>query len=196
MKLWDMPTAQAQWYDRLVALYSEPHRRYHNLQHLAECLREFDTVRHLIKDPRAVELALWFHGAIYDPRAHDNEERSAALARNCLAQATSDELFIESVAQGILATKHLANPDSGDMRILVDIDLSILGQPAKRFNEYEKAVREEYAWVPSEVFRSKRAEILEIFLRRPRLYATDWFFAKYEERARSNLTHSVAALRR
>src|SRR5687767_6949665 len=75
------------WYDRLTAAYAERHRHYHNQQHIAECLAEFDAARHLVRQPEAIELALWFHDAVYNPRAGDNEERSAALAKACLDEA-------------------------------------------------------------------------------------------------------------
>src|SRR5215471_11669866 len=86
-KLWQAAGAAGDasaWYQRLTHAYAEPQRHYHNQQHIAECLAEFDAARQLAKQPDAVELALWFHDAVYDPRAPDNEERSAALARECL----------------------------------------------------------------------------------------------------------------
>lgn len=72
------------WYDRLAVAYAKPERHYHNGRHVRECLREFEPVRHLAIEPAAVELALWFHDAVCDPRANDNEHRSAGLARQCL----------------------------------------------------------------------------------------------------------------
>jgi predicted metal-dependent HD superfamily phosphohydrolase len=71
----------------LVAHYSEPHRAYHNLAHVMDCLDQFEPVRHLAQDAAAVEIAIWYHDVIYDPRAKDNEERSADIAA-----AVMDEL--------------------------------------------------------------------------------------------------------
>jgi len=85
--------AAAQWYDRLLELYSEPHRHYHNAQHITDCLKEFDSVRDAAQEPLAVELAIWFHDAIYNPRAGDNEERSAELA------AQFDEKIIDALLE-------------------------------------------------------------------------------------------------
>ena len=56
-------------YDNLIARYSEPHRAYHTLEHIGHCLDEFEQVRHLATNPDAVELALWYHDAIYDTKA-------------------------------------------------------------------------------------------------------------------------------
>lgn len=61
--------------------------------------------------------------------------------------------------------------------------------------QHEEQIRREYAWVPAGVFAFKRAEILERFLARERIFAADWFHAKYEQRARRNLEASISALR-
>jgi predicted metal-dependent HD superfamily phosphohydrolase len=81
-------------------------------------------------------------------------------------------------------------------RLLVDIDLSILGATPERFDEYEVQVRQEYAWVPGPLFRRKRGEILQAFLVRPSIYSMPWFRQRLEAQARSNLQRSVARLRR
>ena len=88
----------AGWYERLTAAYAEPHRHYHNQQHIAECLAEFDQARHLALQPEAVELALWFHDAVYDPKAGDNEEQSAALAQRCLTKPERAERLPKPLA--------------------------------------------------------------------------------------------------
>ena len=82
------------WYERLAAAYGEPHRQYHNRQHIAECLREFDEIRDLCQNAPALEFGIWFHDAIYDPTASDNEEKSADLAARCLAQVSPDRCEI------------------------------------------------------------------------------------------------------
>jgi predicted metal-dependent HD superfamily phosphohydrolase len=151
------PGAHAGWYERLTAAYAEAHRHYHNQQHIAECLAQFDAARHLARDPIAVELALWFHDAVYDPRKADNEEQSAALAKRCLAELGLGDALAETVAALIMTTKtHGVRADS-DAALTVDIDLSILGQDEKRFSEYEQQICREYAWVPQLVFTAKRA---------------------------------------
>jgi predicted metal-dependent HD superfamily phosphohydrolase len=180
------------WYPYLTQLYSEPHRRYHTLQHLSECLNEFDASKDLACDVVAVEFAIWFHDAVYDPHASDNEERSAELARKCLSEGGARPDLVAAVVTLVIATKNHIVSDHPDSALLIDIDLSILGQPVARFVEYERQVREEYAWVPKILFKRKRAAILRNFLDRPRLYNTDLFFRKYEESARANLRKSLS----
>ena len=94
----------------------------------------------------------------------------------------------------ILATRHDVSPPAGDTALLVDVDLAILGSPAERFDEYERQVRQEYSWVPGFLFKRKRREILEEFLRRPALYNTEHFRSRYDAAARANLTRSIQQL--
>jgi predicted metal-dependent HD superfamily phosphohydrolase len=190
------PTANAgPVYRALVLRYSEPHRHYHNLQHLAECLIEFDSASHLASDPVAVELAIWFHDANYDTHAPDNEERSADFTRQCIKQAKGSAVLCEAVAALVMSTKTHEPSAHPDAALLIDVDLSILGQPQDRFQEYETQIRREYDWVPESTFASKRAEILEQFLGRGSIYATEQFFMKYEQQALSNLRDSIRALK-
>jgi predicted metal-dependent HD superfamily phosphohydrolase len=182
--------------DRLLAAWSEPQRRYHTLRHLGDCLALFEATAHLATQPADVEIALWFHDAIYDLKARDNEARSAAWAEEALADAQVAPEARERVHALIMATCHAALPATDDERLLVDIDLSILGATPERFDEYEVQVRQEYAWVPGPLFRRKRREILQAFLARPSLYSTPWFRQRLEAQTRNNLQRSVARLRR
>jgi len=182
-------------YQELIALYSQPHRHYHNLRHISECLREFDSARQLARELVAVELAVWFHDAIYDTHAGDNEERSAELAKRSIREAGGSAASCDAVAALVLATKAHDPWLHPDAPLLVDVDLSILGKPEPRFQEYEAQIRHEYEWVPDATFAAKRAEILERFLARERIYSTESFFSKYEQRARLNIRNSIRNLR-
>jgi predicted metal-dependent HD superfamily phosphohydrolase len=186
----------ATWYDRLVTAHSEPQRHYHTLRHIGECLAELDQAHALARQPIAVEWAIWFHDAVYDPKASDNEEQSAALAQHCLRDCAIHGPRADEVTRLILATKHSGASSDQDEALVVDIDLSILGRDEERFREYEDQIRREYAWVPLDVYAVKRAEILQRFLGRERLFSSDWFFERYETQARRNLAASIGALRR
>jgi predicted metal-dependent HD superfamily phosphohydrolase len=139
-------------------------------------------------------LAIWFHDAVYDPKAADNEERSANMAKLCLAEAGLETSLTTTLISLIMATKsHL--PTDPDSRVLVDVDLSIFGQGDARFFDYEKQIRLEYLWVPQTVFNSKRAEILQRFLDREHIFQTASFRKRYETQARKNLQRSIARLK-
>lgn len=178
----------------LEARWREPHRHYHTIQHLDECLALLDSVRGEAVRPEEVEAALWLHDAVYDPPAADNEERSAALAAELLAAGGVEGEVIARVRTMILATRHDATPPPGDAALVCDIDLAILGADQARFDEYERQVRDEFAWVPDPIFRARRLEILRTLMARPQLFATPSLRARFEERARANLTRSIAQL--
>ena len=180
--------------DEIIATWSEPQRRYHTLRHLVDCLGLFEATLHLAERPAEVEMALWFHDAIYDLKAKDNEVRSAAWASQALSDAGVSALVCSRVHDLVMFTCHDADATSSDGRLLVDIDLSILGADPERFDEYEVQVRQEYAWVPGLLFRRKRREILQGFLARRGIYGTAWFRQRFEAAARENLQRSIARL--
>lgn len=179
---------------RLLAAYKEPQRKYHTLQHLAECLDLLARHRHVAVEPAEIEAALWFHDAVYDVTAHDNEARSAAWAVEELSAAGVSAERVEHVRAHILATRHAALPKSQDQQLLVDIDLAILGASRARFEEYEVQVRAEYAWVPEPIFRQRRSEILAEFLAREPIYNTASLRKILEHQARENLAYSLQQL--
>lgn len=181
--------------DRLLDAWSEQQRQYHTARHLADCLSLLEPVLELAEQPAEVEIALWFHDAVYALRAGDNEAQSAAWATRALLAAGVDVERVARVDALVLATRHAALPATPDERLLVDIDLAILGADRERFDEYEVQVRQEYSWVPGPLFRRKRREILAGFLARSRIYSTPYFIERLEAPARANLEHSLRQLR-
>lgn len=141
-----------------------------------------------------LEIALWYHDAVYDPRSTDNEARSAAMAQRDLQAARVAPSRIEAIDQLIMATKHDGTVETPDAALLVDIDLSILGRSRDEFEQYDQAIRAEYAWVPEDEYRAGRSAVLERFLARPAIYATTWFRARYEKIARRNLALALEQL--
>lgn len=194
MSQWGAPGSDDTYF-RLLAIYSEPHRRYHTAEHIDDCLAQLDDALPIAEAPEEVELALWFHDAIYDATSSKNEARSAQWASEFLKSADVSEERSSRVAAYILATRHSAEPLAGDAALVVDIDLSILGREMPEFETYEKAIREEYKWVPMLIYRRKRIEILQSFLDRPAIYQTRYFGKRFEQRARENLQWAIQQLR-
>ncbi len=174
-------------FDELVRRYSEPHRSYHNLDHIIRCLSEFDRARHLAKRPDEVEAALFFHDAVSDAGADDNEEQSAILASRTLAAAGVDAAVARRIADLILATTHRDRPDDPDAQFVVDVDLAGLADPREEFLATSRRVREEVRGVSDEDFAASRREFLGALLTRESIYATSRFRERLEERARANL---------
>ncbi|HET9913128.1 MAG TPA: hypothetical protein VFQ13_14630 [Anaerolineales bacterium] len=181
-------------FDELIQAYSSTDRFYHNLTHIHSCFSIFDQTKFLAVHPEEVELAIWFHDAIYDTRRDDNEQKSAEWAEKIISQFGLSSSATERVSGLILATRHRAEVWDTDAQLVVDVDLSILGADPETFWRYEENIRKEYAWVPESLFRSKRAEILRSFLNREYIYYHKQYRGMFEEKARSNLKQAVAKL--
>ncbi|RVC62617.1 hypothetical protein [Mesorhizobium sp.] len=185
--------------NELSSLYRAPDRHYHSLAHIEAMLALAGEYKALLHDPVAVDAAIWFHDAIYDSRAKDNEAKSAALAEQKLAGRT-DAGRIGRIAAMILATATHELPSSGDAdfirdtALLLDMDLAILGAAPDTFDTYERAVRQEYQWVEEPMWRAGRGAVLKSFIARPHIFHTDEFRQRFEPRARQNLARSLQAL--
>jgi len=188
--------AEAQ-FEKLAQAHETPPRAYHNLNHIEACLKELDEVRALAEHPNEVELAIWFHDAIFDPKARDNELQSAGLAAEILSALGASSERIENVQVLILATRHDPSIplDTRDEKLLADIDLAILGKPPEIFDGYERQIREEYSWVPWDVYCEKRGHALKAFHARTRIYFTPEFQDRYDQQARRNLERSIDRLK-
>ncbi len=182
-------------FDALLAAWGEPARVYHGTAHLIDCLTQLDSAPGEGGDRRIVEAALWYHDAVYDPRATGNETRSAARAVRALETASVPPGVRAEVVRLILLTRHAAPAEDPSGRLVCDVDLSILGRDAEVFAEFERRIRTEYSWVPEATYRSVRADILEGFLRRSPLFLTEHFRRRYEAQARRNLAGAIARLR-
>ena len=193
MRAVDLPDSKAT-FEALDAAYREPHRHYHTTRHIADCLEKFDVLRGAAERPGAIELALWFHDAVYEPYRSGNEEKSAEWAAKFLRDAGACDALVARVRDLVLATRHDAIASDGDTAIMVDVDLSILGANRDRYDAFELKVRAEYRWVPRPLYRRERRKILESFLRRQRIFGTDEFFHRYESAARENLARAIGNL--
>jgi len=150
----------------------------------------------IVKNPIALNCAIWYHDAVYNPLAKDNEEKSAEYAYNSLLKIKFGKRFAEKVKNLVLATKPGNYPlNDSDSRLLADIDLSIFGKSTNEFDIYEKNIRKEYQMIPDSRFKKGRIEILKSILQRPSVYYTDFFRKKYELSARKNLARSIENLR-
>jgi predicted metal-dependent HD superfamily phosphohydrolase len=183
----------------LTALYQDGSRHYHDLAHIDALLTLAAEHRASLSDPELVEAAIWFHDAIYDSRAKDNEAKSAELARDRLT-GRLEPVRLDRAAAMILATATHEMPqieDAGfrsDTALFLDMDLSILAAPSEVFDAYEAAIRREYAWVPEEAWVAGRSAVLRAFLNRPNIYHSEDFRDRFEKQARDNINRSLASL--
>ncbi|WP_091666654.1 HD domain-containing protein [Micromonospora auratinigra] len=188
------PAAVLRAGDRLLAGWREPHRHYHGVPHLRAVLDVVDAYAGAAGRPELVRLAAWAHDAVYDPRAGGdaNERASAELAGELLADAGLPAPAVAEVRRLVLLTAgHAVGPDDPDGALLCDADLAILGADPDAYDGYAAAVRREYAHVPEETFRPARARVLRALLALPTLYRLPAPHARWESRARANLTREL-----
>jgi predicted metal-dependent HD superfamily phosphohydrolase len=181
-------------FEGLVRAYSASGRFYHNLAHVQDCLSVFDKTESLAIHPAEVELAIWFHDAVYDVRRNDNEQKSAEWAQEVMKESGLRSDIAERVSNSILATRHNPRVTDRDAQLMVDVDLSILGRESNTFWRYEENIRKEYAWVPEVLFREKRVEILRGFLESQHIYYHENYREMFEFKARANLEQAIERL--
>ncbi|MEP6463754.1 MAG: metal-dependent phosphohydrolase [Frankiaceae bacterium] len=171
----------------LLARYAEPHRHYHDRQHLTEVLTALD----LLGASNTARLAAWFHDAVYDPRRGDNEDRSASLAVELLGKHLPTEQVADVARLVRLTAAHDPAAGDADGAALCDADLAILGAHPTRYGQYATAVRAEYAHVPAADFARGRAAILRDLLNREVLYRTLIARSRWEQAARANVSREL-----
>lgn len=187
----------APYADDLLRRWQEPQRHYHTLTHLTAVLDHVDVLAEYAADPDTVRLAAWFHDAVYLPDRSENEERSARLAERALPEAGVPAGTTAEVARLVrLTVTHDASGDDRDGRVLSDADLAILAAPPSAYAAYTAGVREEYHFVPSDLFRTGRSDVLRQLLALPRLFRTPYGERHWEATARYNLTAELEMLSR
>jgi predicted metal-dependent HD superfamily phosphohydrolase len=189
----DSPTSRTEW-SALVAAWSEPHRRYHDLAHLAAVLGLVGELGEAA-DLHAVRLAAWYHDAVYDPQRSDNEEVSAQRARAGLRGLVDDERAAEVERLVLLTAGHDPAPEDRNGAVLCDADLAVLAAPAESYAAYASAVRAEYGHLSDDDFTAGRTAVLEHLLALPTLYRTTGA-QPWTEAARANMGAELVLLRR
>jgi predicted metal-dependent HD superfamily phosphohydrolase len=185
------PAAVADAGRELLRRWSEPHRRYHDVEHLATVLSIVDE----LGAPAEVRLAAWYHDAVYDPRSADNEERSARLAVDGLTALGVARRQVDEVARLVrLTAGHDPAHDDINGALLCDADLAVLARSTDDYDRYAAAIREEYSHVPEDAFRAGRAAVLQHLLDLPALYRLPRLHSRWEEPARANLRRELNAL--
>ncbi|SHK42583.1 Predicted metal-dependent phosphohydrolase, HD superfamily [Roseomonas rosea] len=196
-----MFTRLAMIQDDLRARLAEPHRAYHGQDHIDSLLAQLQADPSVFQAPEAVELAIWFHDAVYMPGAPDNERRSAALLRHALDGLAAPALVQAAEAMVLATERHavppgLPAPLAADLAAFLDLDLSILGAPPQEYDRYAAAVAREFQPVAGkEGYRQGRAAFLrQALLRETPLFHTAPARAALEDAARANMQRELDAL--
>jgi len=186
-------SAEQVW-QKLQQHYTEPHRHYHTLAHLAQCLGELDSAKEYVVEFSATELAIWFHDIIYHYGARDNEILSAAYLRNVAGPAMSTPL-INRVCEFIIATQHTGAAKDAATAYVVDIDLSGFGLPWEKYLADSDALRKEAESVSDERYYQGKLRFLSELQCWPSLFQSPFFRDRLESTAQSNISRYAAGLR-
>lgn len=186
--------------DGLRNRYAEPHRAYHGQAHIDAMLAGLRQAVTAFADVEAAELAVWFHDAIYDPAASDNEGRSACLMLDQLA-GLADPALLQRAAIMIRATATHAVPSglapdlARDAALFLDLDLAVLGADPGTYDAYERGIAAEYVPIHGEPrFRAGRHAFLQGLITRPRLFLTDEAHVRLDGPARANISRTLREL--
>ncbi len=177
----------------LDELYREDSRYYHTWGHITQLLLDFDLVQSHFHNPNAVEMAIWFHDAIYEMGASDNERRSADLFLS-LSEGILDERMRAYIDDLIMVTVHSRCPELHDGQMLVDIDLLSFGSESERFWRDNQNVRKEAQRQSDDEFYPKQIAFLKHLLSRDKLYYSGYFHQRYEDTARHNINIYLESL--
>ncbi|QOD12389.1 hypothetical protein IEE84_10995 [Psychrobacter sp. 28M-43] len=186
------------WQD-IVTRYGEPQRAYHTLNHIEQLLVQFDNIKHVLAEPHIIALALYYHDVIYDPTRSDNELKSAEFATDALRPYLNPKQCRQIHALIMMTANHqidmLVERDKyNDAAYLLDVDLSILGAPWSAYEQYAKAIRQEYKYVADDNYRDGRTAVLQGLLAHPKLYLTDHYYNQLETQARANIKLELTSL--
>jgi predicted metal-dependent HD superfamily phosphohydrolase len=179
---------------RLLASWSEPHRRYHGVGHLRDILAHVEELAGYADDADAVRLAAWYHDSVY-AGLPDDEERSARRAEDDLSGLGLEPQLIDEVARLVRMTiTHDPAPGDHNAEVLSDADLASLAVPWERYALNTAAIRAEYAHIPDDVFRKGRLQVLVGLLDGPGVFRTEQARQQWEGPAQGNLRAELATL--
>ena len=183
-------------FDLLRIAYTSSNRAYHNEEHIAHCLKELESARHLAKEPHAVEMALWCHDVIYVVGEKSNEELSSHWAYDIAVKYMSMGAdFGEQTKKLILLTETESIPEGIDSMIVHDCDWAILGSRPRDYDDYERGIMREFGAIMSaKAYRQGRIEFLRSVLGPEPIFHVDRFREKYEKKARQNVRRALSRL--
>lgn len=182
--------------DHILYHYSEENRKYHNLNHINHCINTLVLAINSGMTPVLIPeiiIALFFHDLIYDTHKLDNEDRSAIIT-SCILRSAGASMEQSSRICAMIRLSHhkeIYEVLNFDQMIMLDVDLSILGEKDEEFFKYDTQIRQEYSWIPDDIYNFQRINILQKFLDRKSIYHTQYFIDSYESKARDNLNAAI-----
>lgn len=185
-------------WQQILQHYSEPHRHYHNLAHVAAMFKLGDQYIASLRNPAVVGFAIIYHDIVYNTAQDNNEEQSAAIARDHLSKLTVKASVIDLVEKFILATKTHSITEGfeqgNDLAYFLDFDLSVLGAHWDAYRDYSVNIRKEFSQYPDITYKTGRRHALIRLHKKEDLYFTSPFKDEFSSNARQNLHRELHTL--
>jgi pantetheine-phosphate adenylyltransferase len=146
---------------QLLFRWREPHRYYHTEAHLQFLLEKIDHLHAAgqinAQEQQTLQMVAFFHDAVYDPTAGDNEEQSARL----FTEFTQPRSDADLIRQMILDTKtHLSSHPLS--RAFIDLDMWIVTDAGLvPMLAWERGIAREFQFIDYGMYREGRAALLE-----------------------------------
>ena len=191
------PQAGTQLFKEIQRTYSEPHRYYHNLNHLNQIFQELDIYETGNCNVVTNEMlwAVWYHDIVYKPGVITNEKKSAIKAKKSMCQLDIQQPSIDKVIELIMATEtHQCETRKSDIQIFLDADMAILGSDETSYSKYCEAVRKEHSGIPEFLYHRGRKKFLSTVLKKDSIFLNSFFYSKYEQVARKNIEKELSYL--
>jgi len=153
-------------WDKIVDKWNEPHRFYHNVEHLNFLIEQID-ILHRINSISKIEfnkliIAAYFHDIVYDPKLNNNEEESVKIfLEECEDNDSLNEHSKKEICKIIMDTKYRIEPKDKLSKIFWEMDNSVLTFPINKLIEVEHKIFQEYQWVDYRKYRLGRIQFLE-----------------------------------
>jgi len=179
----------------VVLSYSQNWRYYHNINHIYNMINILSPIKSKFTNWTLILWSTLYHDYIYIPENSNNEERSANIA--CIKMeeynySFNDKEFVKSI---ILATKTHKIVDCDEIKLFLDADLSILGEPRELYESYKNNIRKEYSVFDDNQYKIGRLNILKYFLDMDFIYKTEYFRELFEKQAKNNINYEILTLK-
>ena len=164
----DSPTSRTEW-AAVVGAWSEPHRRYHDLAHLAAVLGLVGRAGRRRRRPRRRPAGRLVPRRRLRPAAHRQRGGQRRAGPGRAARPGARRAGRRGRAAGAADRRARPRaPDDANGAVLCDADLAVLASPPEAYAAYASAVREEYGHLSDEEFTAGRIAVLEHLLALPR----------------------------
>ncbi|MFH1769968.1 MAG: hypothetical protein ABH828_00235 [archaeon] len=183
----------SQIFAKLKTAYAPYENGFHSLSnHIYPGFKELNKVIDMADFPNALKFAWFFHNSINVPGSKTNREDSISFFYDALkGQGLNDNFFL-IVQNDIMATDYVnVEPKTPDEKIMISLDLALLGLPQEQFDRNTGLLRLEHKMYSDEEFKKGVVERFNFFLDKKPIFPIKYFEEKYEAQAKENMTRLI-----